>query len=132
MMLVKTRVAPSAIEGLGLFADQDIPAGTPVWRFWPGLDQLVEPGFIAALPPLLREFCLRYGYLHTRTGLYVLCGDDARYMNHSTTPNTAGTYPEGEPEGMGHRPPRHRARRGAHLRLHDVRRRGGRELAGGA
>ncbi len=29
-------------------------------------------------------------YLHNRTGKYVACLDNARFMNHSDNPNTAG------------------------------------------
>mgnify|MGYP000470418846 CR=1 FL=1 len=38
MLMVKTRIAPSRIAGIGVFADQDIPAGTVTWRFMPGYD----------------------------------------------------------------------------------------------
>jgi uncharacterized protein len=33
MMLVETRLAPSAIHGIGLFAVRSIPQGTAVWEF---------------------------------------------------------------------------------------------------
>ncbi len=35
MLYVPMSVRPSAIEGLGLFAETPIPAGTLVWRFVP-------------------------------------------------------------------------------------------------
>lgn len=35
---------------------------------------------------------MTYAYLDIQTGLYVLCADDARYMNHSDAPNIAGDY----------------------------------------
>ena len=38
MMRVRTRVGPSLIEGLGLFAVDPLPAGTTVWALTPGLD----------------------------------------------------------------------------------------------
>ena len=40
MLMVKTRLGPSSIAGIGLFADEDIPAGRVTWRFVPGFDQL--------------------------------------------------------------------------------------------
>ena len=33
MLFVKTRVLPSRIHGLGLFADEDIPKDTILWKF---------------------------------------------------------------------------------------------------
>ena len=100
MMLVKTRVAMSPIEGLGIFADEDIKKGAPTWKFIPGLDFLVEPAFVETLASPMKEFCLRYAYMSPLSRRYVLCGDNARFMNHSDTPNTKGAYPDGEPEGM--------------------------------
>ena len=45
MLLVKTRLAPSPIAGIGLFADEDIKKGTVTWRFmaaWQGLAQFAQ------------------------------------------------------------------------------------------
>lgn len=92
MMLVRTRRQQSAIHGTGLFAEEPIPAGTPTWRFTPGLDQALHPDAVAALSDLAREWLVTYAYLDIRTGLYVLCADDARFMNHSDTPNVGGDY----------------------------------------
>ena len=38
MLLVKTKIGPSKIAGIGLFADEFIAKGTPVWKFEPGFD----------------------------------------------------------------------------------------------
>ena len=38
MLLVKTKIGPSEIDGIGLFADQFIPRGTLVWELVPALD----------------------------------------------------------------------------------------------
>ena len=89
MLLVRTRVGPSPIHGLGLFADQAIPAGTEIWRFAPGLDVDVAPGVVERLPDHVRAFFARYGYVDRRLARYVLCFDDARFMNHSDRPNVA-------------------------------------------
>jgi SET domain-containing protein len=100
MMLVKTRLLPSPIEGYGLFADQDIPKGTPTWKFVPGLDQLLSPEDFEKLPELMRNYVMRYAYQNKKTKMYVVCADDARFMNHSTEANTMGIYPPGEVEGV--------------------------------
>jgi uncharacterized protein len=100
MLLVKSILAPSDIEGLGLFAAQHIPKGTIVWKFVPGVDALFDIAAIEELPEITQDICRRYAYLDPHSQKYVLCGDDARFENHSEDPNTAGQYPEGEPFGI--------------------------------
>lgn len=99
MLLVKTRLAPSAIAGIGLFADEDIKAGMVTWRFMPGLDQLFSDDDLATLPEAVRTQFLTYTYLHAATGKHVYCLDNARFMNHSDTPNTAGVHEGNAIEG---------------------------------
>ena len=38
MLKVKTYLAVSAVHGIGLFADQDIPGGAAIWEFNPMVD----------------------------------------------------------------------------------------------
>lgn len=96
MMLVRTEKRKSSIHGLGLFAVESIPAGTPTWRFTPGLDLAIHPALLESLNSHNLPWFLTYAYWDIRTGLYVLCADDARYMNHSDAPTVAGDY-EREP-----------------------------------
>lgn len=96
MMLVPTRRENSPIHGTGLFAVEPIPAGTPTWRFTPGIDLSIHPDMVESFADVARGWFLTYAYLDIRTGLYVLCADDARFMNHSDTPNVGGDY-EREP-----------------------------------
>lgn len=99
MLLVKTRIGPSAIEGIGLFAAQDIPAGARTWQFMTGYDVLFSRAQINALPDITREELLRYVYHNERSGNYVYCLDNARFMNHTETPNTRSVYPPDGSEG---------------------------------
>lgn len=92
MLLVKTAKRPSDIHGLGLFADQFIPVGTSTWRFTPGVDTAMHPEILERIPEVARDQFLTYAYLDIRTGLYVLCADDARFMNHSDDPAVRGDY----------------------------------------
>jgi uncharacterized protein len=96
MMLVKTEKRRSGIHGLGLFAAEFIPAGTPTWRFTPGIDQAIHPSMLERLNSHNLPWLLTYAYWDIKTGLYVLCADDARYMNHSDSPTVSGDY-EQEP-----------------------------------
>ena len=100
MLLIRTFLAPSQIQGLGLFAGENVPEGTVVWTYVPTVDKLIDIEDFDKLPCLMQEVCKRYAYLDNRTTKYVLCGDDARFVNHSDLPNTVGRYPEGEIYGI--------------------------------
>lgn len=89
MFLIKTYVAESVVEGLGVFAAEPVKAGTVMWRFTPGIDSVIPDSVVEVLPPAGRDFVDRYCYRSARFGDgYVLNGDNARYLNHSRTPNT--------------------------------------------
>jgi hypothetical protein len=93
MLLVRTRVRPSAIHGLGLFAVEALPRGTPVWRFERGFDQEFTPEQFAAFPPVVQQHIRWFAYFRPEDGRAVLSGDHASFMNHSDTPNT-GVWPD--------------------------------------
>jgi SET domain-containing protein len=99
MLMVKTRLGQSPIEGTGLFAAEPIKAGTVTWRFVPGFDQLFSQEQIAALPGVAREAIEIYTYVHEASGLYIYCLDNARFMNHADDPNTAGIHADAAIEG---------------------------------
>ncbi len=88
MMLVKTRVAPSRIHGMGLFAVEFIPRGAAIWRFEPGFDHDFSPDQFSALPVLAREHTRWFCFVSRENGHVVLSGDHACFINHSPTPNT--------------------------------------------
>lgn len=99
VLLVRTVLKPSSIQGLGVFADQDIKQGTVVWAYMEPVDQTFTPEELIVMPSIAREFLLKYAYYHIKTGRYVHSGDNGRFVNHSDTPNTIGHYPEGCTEG---------------------------------
>jgi SET domain-containing protein len=89
MMLVKTYVAPSGIEGVGVFAGETIPKGETIWRFDPRFDRTLTNEELEALPDGVRSFLEKYSYPHhAEPGVIVLELDNGRFMNHSTEPNT--------------------------------------------
>lgn len=89
MLLVDTYVAPSQIEGVGVFAAEPIPAGTLVWRLEPDFDRLIPVEQYEAAEPRMRAFLDRYAYPSPdRPGFIVYEVDNGRFMNHSQTPNT--------------------------------------------
>lgn len=87
MLLVPVRVGPSRIHGLGAFAVAPIAKGTSVWRFTPRFDLDVDPTLLDDLPTNFRDVLLHYGYIDPRLNRFILCCDDARFINHSDYPN---------------------------------------------
>ena len=97
MMLIETRVQPSAIHGLGLFAVHFIPRDTPVWKFQPGFDHDFSPAEFAALPELARQHTRWFCFVSQADGHVILSGDHACFINHSATPNTGAPVPAKPP-----------------------------------
>jgi len=94
MLLVKTKIGLSSINGIGLFADQFISKGTPTWKFQKGFDLEVDKNNLEKLSEPARKQFLKYAYLDIKTDKYVLCFDDARFFNHADDANTVGFVSE--------------------------------------
>ena len=94
MILIETRVAPSAIHGLGLFSGQPVLRGTPIWKFQPDFDREFSPAQFAGLPLPAQQHLRWFAFLDA-AGHWILSGDHACFMNHSPTPNT-GALPTAE------------------------------------
>lgn len=95
MITVPTYIAPSSIEGVGIFAAVDIEPGTEIWRFEPAFDRVFTPDEIARLDAVQRDYVERYGYSHMADrSLIVVEADNGRFMNHSEEPNTDFTRPD--------------------------------------
>lgn len=88
MLLINASAGRSRIHGKGLIARELIPAGTLVWLLKPGFDVELTKTQFEELAPNARDQVARYIYTDVATGNYILCSDDAKYMNHSDTPNT--------------------------------------------
>ncbi|SFP93198.1 SET domain-containing protein [Hymenobacter arizonensis] len=67
--------------GFGVVATKLIPKGTITWVF-DSLDQIIAPQSLEKMHPLQKAFLNKYCYRDHR-GDYVLCGDHARFVNHS-------------------------------------------------
>lgn len=95
MLLVPTYIAPSKIEGVGVFAEEPIPAGTLIWRLDPALDRLIGESELSSLPPLFQRFAERYAYPYPHDpSLMIVELDNGRFMNHSDAPNTVFSNPD--------------------------------------
>lgn len=89
MYLVKTYLDRSAIQGVGVFAGEDIKKDTIVWEFTHGIDQAIDEALLDTYSPHIQSFLKRYAFWSK--GKMFLCGDTGKYTNHSDTPNTGNT-----------------------------------------
>jgi hypothetical protein len=89
MFLISTYIAPSAIEGVGVFAAEAVSKGAVISRFDPGFDRLIPtPDYLAA-PPYLKSLLDRYAFPHPKAPEFIVYEvDNSRFMNHSAAPNT--------------------------------------------
>jgi SET domain-containing protein len=86
MFRVPTYVSRSSIHGFGVFAAARIPRGTTIWEFDPAADWALTEAEMAVFPAKLREQMEAWTYV-SEEGLYILCSDAAKFMNHSFQPN---------------------------------------------
>lgn len=100
MLLVKTKIGPSKIHGIGLFADQFIPKNTPIWKFSLGLDIKLTENELIKLPQNAQDFIQHYCYHSIIDNTYVILFDDARFFNHSKNPNVVSVDIPDDPEGV--------------------------------
>lgn len=89
MLLVKTKIGLSEIDGIGLFADEDIQKDTVVWDYNPIIDKVLTPEEVRGLPLITQEHLDKYSFFDR--GHYILCGDHAIFTNHSKNPNLGST-----------------------------------------
>lgn len=71
--------------GYGVFATRLIPRGTITW-VQDRLDQSFTPAALELLPPGYHAIVEKYSFIDSH-GLFVLCWDHARFMNHSCNPS---------------------------------------------
>jgi uncharacterized protein len=88
MMMVETVIRPSDIHGMGVFLVHPVKKGDLIWRFDSRVDRLYSPEELASLPDHVQRYLRTYSTWNADVGVYVLCGDNGRYFNHSPTPST--------------------------------------------
>jgi hypothetical protein len=88
MMMVDTELKPSLIHGLGVFLLAPVRAGELIWRFDSRVDRVYSEEEVDSLPEHIQRYLRTYSTWHEQSGLYVLCGDNGRYFNHSDAPST--------------------------------------------
>ena len=95
MLQIKTYLSVSNIPdaGLGLFADQDISAGTCIWVTNRHIDILLPSLETIGLSEVAKTQIHNYAWWDKELDAWVLPGDNARFMNHSNHPNCDDSYP---------------------------------------
>jgi SET domain-containing protein len=86
MLVVPTELRASPIHGIGVFLLAPVKKGDLIWRFDSRIDRVYTREEIDSLPQIARDFVNIRAYLHKETRLWVLCGDNAKYYNHSKNP----------------------------------------------
>jgi SET domain-containing protein len=89
MFIVATFIAPSAIHGIGCFANEELKPGQEILKFAPGLDLVVPYDQIVAAPKAFQQYMDMYAYISPQLegGMVLFC-DHAKFLNHSDNPNT--------------------------------------------
>lgn len=92
MMCVPWETRNSSLHGQGVFAKEKILKDTLIWKFHPLIDHPITQAEFETLPKINQDYVAHYSY--KGDGIYVFCGDDGRYFNHSDNPNTRGEESE--------------------------------------
>jgi SET domain-containing protein len=92
MLMVSTYIKLSEIHGLGLFSNQKITAGTVVWQYIANFDFYISIKDYDCLNDVAKQFINFYGNIEKDK--YLVCVDNARFMNHSNNPNISSASNE--------------------------------------
>lgn len=94
MLIVKTKLAESKIQGagIGLFASQDIEINQVVWQYNGGWSVAVFQPDPNKMPEAFMDFLFTYGCKQPN-GTVALNLDNTRFINHSDTPNLKSLAP---------------------------------------
>lgn len=92
MLRIPTYVAPSQIAGMGLFSAVAIPSKTRIWSFTEGVDWRMTSEEFERFPEPFRSHLRHYVY-QEQLGDMILCGDNAKFMNHHEVPNCTDADP---------------------------------------
>lgn len=86
-LLVKTKVKPSSIEGLGLFAEEYILKGTVVWVHDKKLDGWFYANQLSYYNEATKNYIKHFCCYDKKIQAWIKSCDNANWMNHSKNPN---------------------------------------------
>lgn len=88
MLMIPTFLTLSSIHGIGTFALEPIKKGNIIWQFNALVDRVYTEKEYNQIPPSFRKFIDKYGWkIPGSITLYLLPGDNDRFINHSDNPN---------------------------------------------
>lgn len=83
MLKVKTIVKESNIQGLGLFAAEEIPKGTVIWEYNQMFDITFTKEQYDNMSDFEKNLLKTYSYFNKKKNAYIYSIDDSRFTNHS-------------------------------------------------
>lgn len=85
MLTINTYLAPSAVHGIGLFAAEEIPSHSVVWKFNPLIDKIYSEQTFLKICRKSPEHSLKHflNASYRKGGRYFYLTDNARFINHS-------------------------------------------------
>ncbi len=93
MLLVETYINISPGIGIGLFAKVKIAKETKYWIRNELFDKVISQVQLQSLEKIASDYFMKYGFFE-KSGNWYLCGDHARFSNHSKSPNTRNHFNE--------------------------------------
>lgn len=93
MLLIETYLDISPGKGFGLFSKSGLRAGTKYWIRNEAFDRLFPPEKMNSFGKITSDYIQFHGFLEP-SGNWYLCGDNARFTNHSIQPNTGNNFNE--------------------------------------
>ena len=82
MIRVPCEVKRSEIHGSGVFATEAVHADRVVWTYEPAMDRAISSFAVEYGAPELLRYIQERGYINpARPNIWVLCCDEAQYMN---------------------------------------------------
>jgi len=87
MLTINTYLAQSPVHGIGLFAAEFIPSGSPVWKYSRYIDKIFKKEVFLDICNKLDSCSLRHllNSSYSRGGRYFYLTDNARFINHSAS-----------------------------------------------
>jgi SET domain-containing protein len=86
MLFVRTELRPSSIHGVGTFLLEPVKKGQLIWRFDTRVDRTYTEAELNSLPDVCKELLDNYGCWDAAKRVWLLYGDEMRYINHSDDP----------------------------------------------
>lgn len=87
-MLVKTKLKEVPGKGIGLFLDESVKKDQILYEDDIQFDRILPRKKVLEMPEVLKSFIEVNAAYNAATDAYYLCCDNARFWNHSETPNT--------------------------------------------